>query len=178
MKYFKKLEGEKVYISPMNPDDVEIYTKWLNNYNITRYLSIHNQTVSLLSEKEYLEKFSKQDNHFCIVKKENDELIGSIAFDNVDYKNGTAELGIFIGEEDNLSRGYGSEAIQLLINYGFNELRIHNIMLTVLSDNQRAICSYTKCGFKEFGRRHEAMYRNGKYIDIIYMELINKNKDI
>ena len=48
-------------------------------------------------------------------------------------------------------------------------------MLTVLSINPRAIKAYEKCGFKEFGRRHDALYRNGKYIDLIYMEVINKN---
>ena len=174
MKYFKKLVGEKVYLSPMNPEDYEIYTKWLNDANITKYLSTHNHMVSLLGEKEYLEKMSREDVHFSIIKKDNDELMGSIAFDVVDYKNGNASLGIFIGNEDNLSKGYGSEAIKLLIEYGFKELRLHNIMLTVLSNNPRAIKCYEKCGFKEFGRRHEALYRNGEYIDEIYMEIINK----
>ena len=99
MKYFKKLEGERVYISPMNPEDAEIYTKWLNDPEITKYLSIHNSLVSIISEREYIYNFSKKDFHMCIVKRENDELIGNIALENIDYKNGTAELGIFIGEK-------------------------------------------------------------------------------
>ena len=130
--------------------------------------------VNPLGEKEYLEDASKNDCKFSIIKKENDELMGSIALDIVDYKNGNASLGIFIGEENNFSKGYGSEAIKLLINYAFNELRLHNIMLTVLDGNERAIKCYKKCGFTEFGRRHEALFRNGKYIDLIYMEIINK----
>ena len=174
MKYFKKLEGENVYISPMNADDAEIYAKWLNNPEITQYVNLHNSLVSIYGEKEYIENFSNKEFHMCIVKKSNDELIGNIALDKIDYKNGTAELGIFIGENDNLGKGYGSEAINLLTNYGFNELRLHTIYLTVLDNNPRAKRAYTKCGFKECGRRHEAMYRNGKYIDVIYMELINK----
>ena len=177
MKYFKKLVGEKVYISPMNADDAEIYAKWLNDSRITQYLSIHNSLVSIYGEKEYLENSSKKEFQLCIVKLDNDELIGNIALNNIDYKNGTCELGIFIGEEKNLGKGYGSEAIKLLTNYGFKELRLHTIYLTVLDNNERAIKSYTKCGFTDCGRRHEAMYRDGKYIDLIYMELINKNKD-
>ena len=174
MKYFKKLVGEKVYLSPLNPDDNEKYTKWLNDANITRFLSIHNHMVSLFGEREYLEKASKEDTNFAIVNVHNDELLGSISFDTVDYKNGCATLGIFIGEEDNLSKGYGSEAIKLLLAFGFNQLRLHNVMLTVHSDNPRAIKCYTKCGFKEFGRRHECIYRDGKYIDLIYMEIVNE----
>lgn len=174
MKYFKKLEGEKVYISPMNSEDAEVFTKWLNNPKITQYLTIHNSLVSLPGEKEYIDAFTNQEFHLSIIKKENDELIGNIALERIDYKNGTAELGIFIGEEENLGKGYGSEAIKLLTNYGFNELRLHTIYLTVLDINPRAKAAYTKCGFVECGRRHEALYRNGKYIDLIYMELINK----
>lgn len=175
MKYFKKIVGEHVYLSPMNVEDFEKYVKWLNNPEITKYLTIHNSIVSLTSEKEYLEEFSKKEFHLCIVKCENDELIGNIAFNKIDYKNGTAELGIFIGEENNLGKGYGSEAINLLTNYGFKELRLHTIYLTVLDNNPRAKKAYTKCGFNECGRRHEAIYRDGKYIDLIYMELINKD---
>lgn len=174
MKYFKKLEGEHVYISPMNPEDTEIFTKWLNDPNITNYLSVHNGLVSLKGENEYIEEFSKREFHLSIIKKENDILIGNIALEQLDYKNGSAELGIFIGDEENLGKGYGSEAIKLLTNYGFQELRLHTIYLTVLDNNPRAKKAYEKCGFVECGRRHEALFRNGKYIDLIYMELINK----
>lgn len=174
MKYFKKLIGEHVYISPMNPEDSEIYTKWLNNAEITQYLSIHNSLVSIPGEKSYIEEFCKHEFHMCIVKIENDELIGNIALENIDYKNGSAELGIFIGEESNLGKGYGTEAIKLLTTYGFKELRLHSIYLRVYDLNGRAQRAYEKCGFKECGRLHEALFRNGEYHDIIHMELINK----
>lgn len=174
MRYFRKLEGEKVYLSPINVDDYPIYTKWVNNPNINKYLTIQNKLISLFNEREILEGLSKEEFVFAIVKCDNDELIGNVGLQNIDYKNGNAELGIFIGEEDNLSKGYGSEAIKLLLNYAFNNLRLHNIMLTVYADNLRAIKAYTKCGFKEFGRRREALFRDGHYIDVIYMEIINK----
>ena len=173
MKYFKKLIGEHVYISPMNVEDAEKYTKWLNDPEIVKYLSVHNSMVSVLGEKDYLENASKKEFHLCIVKCENDELIGNIALDEIDYKNGTAELGIFIGDVDNLGKGYGSEAIKLLTNYAFQELRLHSIYLRTLDTNERAQKSYKKCGFKEFGRRHESIYINGEYHDLVYMELIN-----
>ena len=174
MRYFKKLEGELVYISPMNPEDAEIFTKWLNNPDITKYLSIHNGLVSVAGERDYLEKFSKEEFHLSIIKKDNDTIIGNIALEHLDYKNGSAEFGIFIGDDENLGKGYGSEAIKLLTSYGFQELRLHTIYLTVLDNNPRAKRAYEKCGFVECGRRHEALFRNGKYIDLIYMELINK----
>ncbi len=174
MKYFKKLEGERVYISPMNVEDAEIYTKWLNDPEIVKYLSLRNSLVSIYGERSYIEAFSKVEFNLCIVKKENDELIGNIGLNDIDYKNGTAELGIFIGEQENLGKGYGTEAIKLLTNYAFKELRLHSIYLRTYDINERAQKSYEKCGFKEFGRRHESLYMDGKYHDVIYMELINK----
>lgn len=175
MKYFKKLEGEKIYLSPVNVDDVEAYVKWLNDTNITKYLTIYNSLISMTGERNFLENESTKEFMFAIVRKEGDLLLGNIGLDNIDYKNGRATLGIFIGEEDNLSKGYGSEAIKLIICYAFEELRLHNINLNVFDDNIRAQKAYVKCGFVECGRRHDALYRNGKYHDEIMMEIINPN---
>ena len=173
MKYFRKLNGEKVYLSPINEEDYELYVKWLNNSNITQYLNCNDSLITLSNEKETLAKLANEEFVFGIIRSEDDTLLGNIGLTNINYKNGIASLGIFIGEEENLSKGYGSEAIKLLINFAFKELRLHNIMLTVLSNNERAIRAYQKCGFKEFGRRHDAYFRNGEYIDLIYMEIIN-----
>ena len=175
MKYFKKIEGERVYLSPINLEDCEMYVKWLNNPNITQFLDCNDNLITLSKERELLEKLANEEFTLAIVKKEDDTLLGNIGLTKIDYKNGKAELGIFIGDEDNLSKGYGSEAIRLMLGFAFNEIRLHNVMLTVFSNNPRAIKAYTKCGFKEFGRRHDAIYHNGEYLDLIYMEVINEN---
>ena len=67
MKYFKKIEGEKVYLSPMNIEDAEVFAKWLNDPKITKYLSVHNSLVSLSGEKAYIEEFSKREFHLSIM---------------------------------------------------------------------------------------------------------------
>ena len=174
MKYFRKLEGEHVYLSPMNPEDIEINVKWLNDPEILKYLNLRNSLISIVGEKEFLEKNANAEFCLSIVRSDNDELLGNISLKNIDYKNGFAELGIFIGETNNLSKGYGSEAINLLTNYAFKELRLHTVYLTYFEENIRAQKAYTKCGFVECGRRHEALFYNGEYHDLVYMELINK----
>lgn len=85
MKYFKRLVGEKVYLSPINVDDYPIYTKWVNNPNINKYLTIQNKLISLFNEKEILEVLSKEEFVFAIVKCDNDELIGNVGLQNIDY---------------------------------------------------------------------------------------------
>ena len=76
MKYFKKMVGKKCYLSPINPEDVEKYVLWLNDMEVAQYLTLAYQLVSLSKEKEILEKFSRQGDHYAIVESKSDELIG------------------------------------------------------------------------------------------------------
>ena len=187
MKYFKKLEGERIYLSPMNIEDVEKYVKWLSDFRTTDGVGQSKNLINIESEKEWIEETLKKGNYiFAIVKKENDELIGNCGIDSINYTDRHATLGIFIGEEENRSKGYGSEALKLLLDYGFNYLNMHNIMLQVKSFNERAIACYKKVGFKEIGRRRESYFLNGKYYDDISMDILEsefsgdtiKNKNI
>ena len=67
MKYFRKLVGEKCYLSPINPDDVETYTQWINDLEVTAYLYLSHQVISLPKEREILEKMAKEGHVFAIV---------------------------------------------------------------------------------------------------------------
>lgn len=91
---------------------------------------------------------------------------------SINYKNRTGEVGIFIGDESNRNNGYGTEVLRLLLDYGFNYLNLNNIMLKVKSFNKRAIKCYEKVGFKEFGRRRESYFLNGKYYDDVHMDIL------
>lgn len=171
--YFKKIEGKKVYLSPMCTDDAIKYTKWMNDFDVTDKINASQNVVTLESEKEWLEKNSKVGSfQFAIIKQENDELIGNCSLHNLDFINQKATVGIFIGDKENRGKAYGSEALELLIDYGFNKLNLNNIMLTVFSFNEPAIACYKKVGFKEIGRRREAYFKNNERYDEIYMDIL------
>jgi len=91
---------------------------------------------------------------------------------NLDHINRTAEVGIFIGEKSCWNKGYGEEAMRLLLDYAFNILNLESIMLNVYAFNTRAIRCYRKIGFKEIGRRRRARRIQGTSYDIIYMDLL------
>ena len=173
MRYFKKIIGERIYLSPINIDDAEVYTKWMNDYEVSGSLGNFGQMITLSSEKSMLEKLTAEGQNFAIVLLENDRLIGNIGIMYIDHINRKAEVGLFIGEPENRSMGYGAEALRLALKYGFETLNLHNIMLHVHSDNQRAIACYKKVGFREFGRRREAVFKNGNYFDLIHMEILD-----
>jgi len=175
MRYFKKIPGERVYLSPINVDDAETFVKWLNDYEVTGYLGNSTRMINLQGERAQLEKLATEGQNFVIVLQNSDTMIGSISLMDVNQLNRTATLGIFIGEAEHRGRGYGTEAIRLIVGYGFRQLNLHNIMLQVHADNERGIACYKKVGFREFGRRTESKFKDGKYIDVISMEILDRD---
>ena len=171
MKYFPKIVGDHLYLSPMNVEDAPIYVKWLNDKTVSENLGLDTKVTTLEGEKEWLKRCQNKYN-FAIVLKENEKLIGNVSFGDVDLIHRNAMLQIFIGDEQNRDRGYGKEAIKLLLEYGFNNLNLNNIMLNVYSFNKRAIKLYESLGFKKFGTRHKSHYFKGQFYDEIQMEIL------
>ena len=181
MTYFKKLMGERIYLSPLNPDDAEILTAWANDLETTVPLG-HVEAISMQREREILQHLAKADHNFSIVRHDLDEdkMIGNGGFFDVDHRDRRAMLTIRIGDPESRGKGYGTEAINLMLEYGFGLLNLENILLTVASYNTRAIRCYEKCGFKIMGRRRNAIWINGEAYDNVYMDIIREdfNKDI
>ena len=99
-------------------------------------------------------------------------MIGTISLEQINTISRRATLGIFIGNKEYRNKGYGSEAIELILDYGFNYMNLNNIYLQLIECNDRAKRCYEKCGFKEFGRRRKCEYVNGKYYDRICMDIL------
>ena len=109
---------------------------------------------------------------FRIIK--NDKMIGTVSLEKIDNINRTATLGIFIGDKNYRSQGYGTEAIKLLLEYGFKYMNLYNISLDLMEFNTRALKCYEKCGFKEYGRRRKCKFINGRYYDCISMDILQE----
>ena len=174
MKYFKKLIGDRIYLSPTNTEDAEIFTEWLNDFETTDYVARSAFIASSEGEKKFFEESISDKNYqFFIVTLDDDKLIGTVSLLKLKPIDRTATLGIFIGNKEYRIKGYGTEAIKLLLDFGFNYLNLHSIKLDVLSFNERGIKCYQKCGFKECGRRRECRFINGKYYDSIEMDILD-----
>ena len=172
MKYFKKLIGERIYLSPRNNEEIEKFTEWMNDFETTDYTGRSAYITTLEGEKKYFEENIDKDYNFFIVTLDNDKLIGTVGLERYNSINRTATLGIFIGDKEYRSQGYGTEAIKLILDYGFNYLNLNNIKLELISFNERALKCYKKCGFKEYGRRRKSKFINGKYYDTIEMDIL------
>ncbi|KQC14301.1 MAG: acetyltransferase [Desulfuromonas sp. SDB] len=172
MKYYKKMIGEKCYLSPVNPENYELYTQWLNDPEVTVSLNVAHQVISPEKEKEILQDISRHGYHFAIVESEQNRLLGNCGLHKIDHLNRNATFGIFIGDKSYWNQGYGEEATKLIVDFGFNILNLHNILLKVFSFNTRAIRCYEKVGFREVGRRRQSKIIGGKYYDDVYMDIL------
>ncbi|MDR2941546.1 MAG: GNAT family N-acetyltransferase [Treponema sp.] len=172
--YFKKMTGQKCYLSPIDENDAEKYTEWLNDLEITVNLGpLYGSILNVDKEKDLLKELSKNHN-YSIIDLETNELIGNCGFLEIDNLNQTAEIGIFIGNKNFWNKGYGTEALVLLMDYGFKAINLHNITLRVFPFNERGMKCYEKIGFKLIGKRRESLKRGNKVYDIIYMDILNK----
>ena len=176
MKYFPKLMGSSLYLSPLCTEDASIFVKWMNDKVISENIGTDSMVSSVEGEIKWLRE-NQNDYNFGIVLKNGDLLIGECGFSQIDLIHGKATLMIFIGEEKNRGQGYGKEAIKLLLEYGFNNLNLNNIMLKVYSFNKKAIKLYESLGFKKFGVRHKSHYFKSQYYDEIYMEILKDEYD-
>lgn len=172
MKYYKKIVGKRLYLSPINPEDVEKYTEWINDLEISVNLSVSHRLITVAVSKEIFEHLVKDGFCFAIVDLDKDELIGYCNLTSVVNTQRTAELWIFIGNKEYWGKGYGQEAVNLVLNFGFNLLNLNNIMLKVIEFNKRAIKCYEKCGFKMIGARRESIVFGDKKYDEYYMDIL------
>ena len=176
MDYFKKLVGERIYLSPKGTSEEEVqkFTKWMNDFQVTDYTGKTPYVCTLAGENEWLQNSAKdgEKRTFDIVDLKTDKLIGTLGLEDFNWIERSAVLGIFIGEADYRSNGYGTEAIQLLLEYGFKYLNLHSISLTLLAVNERAHKCYLKCGFKDAGKYREKIFLNGKYYDQLIMDIV------
>lgn len=171
--YFKKLIGEKLYLSPVDKNDFELFTNWINDMEVSLGTLQSEKIIGLDEEKEILERLSRGGMTFTIVDMKTNKAIGYTGFPQYDYVNRNASVAITIGDKSYWRKGYGQEALKLLIDYGFSILNFHNINLTVFEYNKNAVESYKKIGFKEVGRLREAKFLCGIKYDKIIMDILS-----
>lgn len=170
------LAGKRIVLREYRKEDLPYMRKWVNNSEITKYLShIFLYPHTLNTTEDFLNSMLQGNSGikgFIIAHKETEEYIGQIDLIKIDWVNRVGTLGIVIGTTEYLGRGYGTEAIKLIQKFAFNRLNLHKLDLEVRAYNERAIRCYKKCGFKEEGRIRENYFFDGKYTDTLFMGIL------
>jgi len=172
MEYGKYLESERIYLREVRLSDVnENYYKWMNDPEIIRYLESRFYPNSLESIQDFVKSKlgDRESILFAIVLKEDDRHIGNIKIGPVNWFHRLADVGLLIGEKDCWGKGYATEAIKLITEYGFRVLNLHKITASCYGGNSGSAKAFIKAGYFEEGVRKSHFFSEGKYEDLILL---------
>ncbi|MEY8739446.1 GNAT family N-acetyltransferase [Paenibacillus tundrae] len=167
------LESERVYLRPFEQSDVDTYFPGLFNSEARRLTGTQNSFTRAQAER-YVENTAQDDSRLMllIALQETDQVIGDIVLMDMHSKNRSAHLRIAIDNAKHQGKGYGSEAMLLMLDYGFGICNLHRIELEVYAFNERAIRTYEKLGFLREGISRDVLFYNHQYHDAIRMSML------
>jgi RimJ/RimL family protein N-acetyltransferase len=174
------LKGRRIRLSAADPEELtKAYSTWNRDSEFNRLLDARPlRWFSAKASKEALEKeFAREADAlflFTIRDLEDDRLLGDVGLEVTEWNAGDAYVGIGIGDRELWGRGYGTEAMNLALGFAFTELNLRRVTLTVFEYNPRAVRSYEKAGFRHEGRKRQALCREGKRWDEIYMGILRE----
>jgi RimJ/RimL family protein N-acetyltransferase len=174
-------EAQDIRFGPLDHEThPEIESKWTHDAEFMRLMEL--KPVRPLSpamvKKQYeaLEKKMEEDKnlfYFTIRAREDDRLIGKAVVEWIDWANGNGFISLGLGAPEDRRKGYGSQALSMLLRYSFGELNLYRVTAVVPAYNEGAIRLFLKFGFMEEVRRRKAMHRDGEFWDIVSFGLLN-----
>jgi RimJ/RimL family protein N-acetyltransferase len=170
------ITGPTVCLGPAAREHIPLFARWTNDFAVSVLAGDDLRPRSLEAVEADYERASKSDDQrgawFVIYERATMRPIGEVGLLHISATHRSAELGIYIGEKDCWGKGYGTEAVRLVLDYGFTVLGLHNVMLSTYSYNERAIRAYKRAGFREFGRRRESARLRNRFYDDVYMDCL------
>ncbi len=169
------LRGRRLYLTTLSRDDAAAIAEWEQDTGFLRLLDAspaQPRTIDQIITWLDSDNKSRNDFLFGIRLLASDELIGWLELDGIQWNHQTAGVGIGIGHRSYWNQGYGAEAMRLILRFGFDELNLHRIQLTVFSYNSRALRLYEKLGFTHEGTYREYVHRDGQRHDMLLYSLL------
>ena len=170
------LKGENIYLRALEPEDLEFIHTIENDESIWE-ISNTQTPYSRFLIKQYLEHAHKDIFEVkqlrLVISSYDDVAIGMIDLFDFDFKNRRAGVGILIKETGNRLKGFGQEALKLLIDYSFRHLDLHQLYCNISEDNDASIKLFSNQGFKNIGLKKDWNYVNGSYKNEYLYQLIN-----
>ncbi len=171
----KFLEGQRVYLRPFQQEDAALVYR-ATYVGEGRRLTGTQRLFSPQIVQDFVAKIASMEDSsrvdFVIVLHESNEVAGEVVLNSIDRLNRSANIRIGLFDDAYFGKGYGSEAMLLMLHYGFGNLNLHRIELGVYDFNPRAAHVYEKLGFRREGLRRDALFSDHHYHDEIMMSLL------
>ncbi len=160
--------GERLRLAAPLPEDAEVFARWTEDDVYLRLLD--DDPVRPEPPSQFASFATGHDGatstYFHLRTLDDDRLIGFVVLFNIKWRNQSAEMAIGIGNAADRGKGYGRDALRLILNYAFSELNLHRVGLTVLSYNEQAIRAYERAGFTREGVLRQIVQRDGQRYDL------------
>ena len=174
------LIGDLVRLSAMDADEIsKAFARWDRDSEFRRFLN--SGAADLISQKALLKLVEKDLEEqlinlhmFNVRKMDNDQLLGIIDLFVYNWPGRDAFVGLGIGEREFWGRGYGTDLMKIILRFAFTELNLLRVTLNVFEYNPRAVRSYEKAGFRHEGRVRQALNKEGKRWDMLYMGILRE----
>ena len=170
----QSLVGEGVELRRHARENYPLYARWYGDEEVWRLTSWMSGPMRRVAVERLFEdrEASAADDSFAIHRKGEEEPLGVISLMNISEANASADLSIIVGAPEDRDKGLGTEAIRTILRYGFEELCLNRVGLSVFDFNGPAISTYEKLGFRREGRLRQAIRRDGAFHDAILMSIL------
>lgn len=171
------LKGKSVYLRAHLEKDLSIWTEWFNDSRVTQYLTQGYVPNVIEFQKQRLEGHSGNPSslHLAVVCNEKDKLVGTTSLNAIHHVNRNAEISILIGDTESWGKGYGREAVSLLVDHAFSKLNLHKIVAGSMELNVGSIKLFESLGFAKEAVFKEQVFHFGKYYDAIRFAIFDRD---
>ena len=169
------IRGERVWLRPVEPSDIVADSAMSGDAEVGHFLGAKSPWSRASAERfstEMLSQVGQTTYPYAICLLGEERSIGTVFLHDVDKVNGGGTVGIFLGDRRYLGQGYGTDALNALVDFGFGELRLERIELEVFDYNARAMRSYQKAGFQTDAVLRRARFHRGAHHDVHLMSIL------
>jgi|ERR1700687_2004481 len=173
------MQGKLVRLRAYEKSDADALMRWFSDEEVTRWLGPTDLPISRAKQEKFIElaSASGDDAKYFAIETLDGKLVGDCGLRSIDWKSRKAEFFITIGGKQLWDKGYGSDALRVVIRLAFDKMNLNRLWLTVLVDNPRAVRCYEKCGFVHEGLLRQESYVDGQYRDVFLMGSIRADYD-
>ncbi|MBL8522973.1 MAG: GNAT family N-acetyltransferase [Betaproteobacteria bacterium] len=166
----------KVILRELERSDLAILNSWRNDHATIDQLGSAFRFVGTEVDEKWFEGYLASRSHnvrLAICDEKSRKVIGAAYLLEIDWISRSAEFAIWIGEATARGKGAGETATRAMLRHAFHDLNLHRVHLAVIAGNKAAAALYRKIGFVQEGVRRQALFKNGKYVDVVEMAILS-----
>lgn len=168
------LRGEKCTLRPPRKEELSVYQRWFEDVDVIRFMpGIGPYSDS--QEEEWFKGVGESENGITWAIEVDGRPVGMTGIHGLDFRHGTGESGITIGDKSMWRKGVASEAMALRTRFAFRELNLHKVKSRAFMENEASKRALQKAGYRESGVLREEFFRDGRWHDVWMSEVLRED---